>query len=1149
MTAAPATILIVDDEIRNCRLLEALLHPEGYLTLVAANGEEALAAVALHAPDLVLLDIMMPGMDGYQVASSLKANPATANIPVIMVTAQSDRDTRLAGLNAGAEEFLTKPVDRAELWIRVRNLLRLKAYSDLLQNHNVILEQQVHARTIDLQRFRTAMDATADAIVLVNRSTMRYVEFNARACAILGYTREEMFELGPVAVVGQERIMLERIYDAVIAAGGATLSAEGLLRRKDGSQLQVEVRRHAQRAGADWIIVGVVRDITERKQAEQRLRELAAQRDSEAARQAGILAALPANIALLDIHGTIITVNQAWERFGSANAQHRPGYAIGVNYLEICDQARGDDASEARQVAAGIRSVLVGEAQRFSIEYSCHSSTEQRWFLMTVNPLAGDPPNGAVVAHFDITARVQAEQGLRESDRRFSGLLQNIQLASVMLDRQARITYCNDYLLRLSGWRLEEIIGRNWIELFRPASEGDRKDFFIKLLADQPEAWHGDNQIFTRSGERRLMRWNNSVLRSAAGEVIGTASIGEDITERKKAEDRIVHLNRVHAVLSGINSLIVRVLDREELFREACRIAVEDGLLSLAWLGIVDRRAMELKVVASHDTTEGYVKLMSLGLSQSAPGGLGMAGRAVFERKAVIANDIETDSGFPLKKEALARGFRSMVVLPLMDTAGVIGVLALYADTIDFFDQEEMKLLLELAGDISFAIDHLEKTERIDYLARYDTLTGLANRSLFQQRVAQYIEAAAAQDHRLAVLVIDIERFKLVNETLGRSAGDLLLLQVAGRLVSKPVNQDLFARVGPDQFAMVLPAMQSAQGLARRIERLLEEHFGPRFTVGDAELKIAVRAGVALYPNDGGDAETLLANADAALKKAKAGGEQFLFYTHQMTEQATGRLNLENQLRRALEREEFVLYYQPKLNLATRRIDGVEALIRWNSTDQGLVPPMQFIPLMEQTGLILEVGAWALRRAVLDYQTMVQLGTPLRVAVNVSPLQLKRRNFVDMITQAIRGGATPTGIDLEITEGVMMEDIEGNIAKLKAVRALGLNIAIDDFGTGYSSLGYLARLPVDSLKIDRSFIISMLEEANTMTLVSTIISLAHSLNLKVIAEGVDAREQQTMLALLRCDQIQGYLICHPLPLLEMLTFAKKWASDAQPRPQ
>jgi diguanylate cyclase (GGDEF)-like protein/PAS domain S-box-containing protein len=274
MTTPTATILIVDDEIHNRKLLEALLKPEGYVTLSAANGEEALALIAQSAPDLILLDIMMPGMDGYQVASQLKANPATSNIPIIMVTALIDRSARLSGLNAGVEEFLTKPVDRAELWLRVRNLLRLKAFGDFLQNYNATLEQEVAARTVDLQRFRAAMDAIVDAVMLVNRSSMHFIEINATACDMLGYTREELFQMGPAQIAEATLEQLESVYDALIAGHRTNELTEIQVRRKDGSQLQVEMHQHAHRFGADWIIVGVLRDIAERKETEKQLHHL-----------------------------------------------------------------------------------------------------------------------------------------------------------------------------------------------------------------------------------------------------------------------------------------------------------------------------------------------------------------------------------------------------------------------------------------------------------------------------------------------------------------------------------------------------------------------------------------------------------------------------------------------------------------------------------------------------------------------------------------------------------------------------------------------------------------------------------------------------------------------------------------------------------
>jgi diguanylate cyclase (GGDEF)-like protein len=431
-------------------------------------------------------------------------------------------------------------------------------------------------------------------------------------------------------------------------------------------------------------------------------------------------------------------------------------------------------------------------------------------------------------------------------------------------------------------------------------------------------------------------------------------------------------------------------------------------------------------------------------------------------------------------------------------------------------------------------------TERLNYLAYYDLLTGLANRALFLQRLQQSVLAAAGAQRKFAVSIVDIERFKTINDGFGRQTGDRLLQQIAERFKSAGVDPARMARLGADHFAVATAEVQNEEAMARLTEESLSRLFDPLFRIGGLDLRISARVGIAMFPSDGKEAETLLRNAEAALEKAKVKGERYLFFTQEMTERIHEKLSLESKLRRALEKEEFVLHYQPKVDLEQRRIMGVEALIHWRSPELGLVPPLRFIPLLEETGLILQVGSWALKRASLDHRRWAEAGlTAPRIAVNVSPIQLRQRDFVAVVEQAISGGLAPTCIDLEITESLIMEDVQGNIEKLKAVRRLGVNIAIDDFGTGYSSLAYLAKLPVDTLKIDRSFILTMLNDAAGMTLVRTMISLAHSLRLKVVAEGVDAEEQAKVLRLLGCEQMQGDLFSKPLPLAQITAMLPK----------
>ncbi len=613
------------------------------------------------------------------------------------------------------------------------------------------------------------------------------------------------------------------------------------------------------------------------------------------------------------------------------------------------------------------------------------------------------------------------------------------------------------------------------------------------------------------------------------GEIAGNIAFALDHMEK---EEKVERLNRVHAVLSGINALIVRVRDRDELFQGACRIAVDAGKLRFAWIGVVDHEAMRLNPVAWAGEEHDFLAAVRsrLSLSESDSQARSLTAQAAAAKEALISNDIANDPRIRFKQEHAQQGVRSLAAFPLRVADRVLGVFALHAAEVGFFDADEVRLLSELAGDISFALEHIEKGEKLDYLANYDQLTGLANRTLLHERLEQFLNTAERQQHKLALLMLDIERFKAVNDAYGRQAGDALLKQVAERMVRSRGDPTRVARISADRFAFVLPRVRTDAELARRIEDRFDQFFGPPYSVAGTELRISAKIGIALFPGDAGDTETLLKNAESALKKAKQTGERYLFFAPEMTERVAEKLSLENKLRQALEREEFVLHYQPKVELDRRTIVGVEALIRWQSPELGLVPPAKFIPLLEETGLILEVGSWALTRAALDHRRWVEAGLkPPRVAVNVSAIQLRQRDFVSIVERAVMEGMAPVAIDLEITESLIMEDVEATIEKLKNVQALGIRMAIDDFGTGYSSLAYLSKLPVETVKIDRSFIISMLTDPDTATLVQTMITLAHSLKLTVVAEGVDAEEQAKVLRLLRCDQMQGYLFSKPLP--------------------
>jgi diguanylate cyclase (GGDEF)-like protein len=610
--------------------------------------------------------------------------------------------------------------------------------------------------------------------------------------------------------------------------------------------------------------------------------------------------------------------------------------------------------------------------------------------------------------------------------------------------------------------------------------------------------------------------------------------VSRDQTERKRAEEGLRHLNRLYAMVSGINASMVRVTDRAELFSRSCRTAVEHGEFEMAWIAVVDHNERRIVPVAWAGADEPAMAAIKAHFSSSKGTlqGETLAARAIREKAAVVSNDVQNDEDLVFGKMHAASGVRSLAVLPLIVSDNAIGVFALYTSKREFFDAAGLLLLTELAGNVAFAIDHIEKQERLDRLAYYDALTGLGNRQSFLDRVTQYMLNADADGYKLAVFLVDLERFKKLNDSLGRAAGDALLKQVADWLARNAGNVNLVARVDADHFAIVLPKVRYEAEVAKVLEKTVAAFLSHEFSLNDAVYRVAAKVGVAIFPDDGADADTLFKNAEAALKKAKLSRDRYLFYAQKMTETVAISLGIENRLRRALEREQFVLHYQPKVNLLTQKVTGAEALIRWNDPVSGLTAPGRFIPLLEEIGLIHDVGRWALRKAAEDYQRWRNNGLPaVRISVNVSPLQLRDRNFVAQIEEAVSVSAdAAAGLQLEITESLIMENVNHSIVSLLAIRALGVTIAIDDFGTGFSSLSYLAKLPVDTLKIDRSFVVDMVAGSGGFTLVSVIVNLAHALKLNTVAEGVETDEQLRHLRLLNCDEMQGFLFGAPVPV-------------------
>lgn len=732
-------------------------------------------------------------------------------------------------------------------------------------------------------------------------------------------------------------------------------------------------------------------------------------------------------------------------------------------------------------------------------------------------------------AHME-RSRLLAEQRLQESEQRFSSFMKHLPGAAFMKDSTGRYVFANESFAREFADGVDSVLGRT-----------------------DDELWPAERAAVLTRNDREVLRTGrivSGIEEVAQGEVTRywlvhkfpvpvpdrrktlLGGIALDFTQRRIAEQKVARLSRIHAVLSGINSAIVRIRSRRELFNEACRIAVEYGGFAMAWIGVAETGNAGCTPVAWRGDQHGYLAEVGA-LNDAAPDDPGITAQLLQGAECVVANDIARDPALLFKEQALNRGFKSMVALALRTDNELAGTLTLFAAELDYFDETELELLKELAGDISFALDYIGKEERLNYLAFYDNVTGLANRRLFGESLSQALAGARSDQRTISVILLDVDRFRIINDSLGRHSGDAVLKLVAGWLQRESPEPESVARISADCFGVAL--RDNRQGaLAHFLDRVCDTS-GITLRVDGRELIVTLTAGVSVYPDDGDSADALIRNAEAALKKAKASGDRCMLYAPQMNALLIERLSLEHRLRRAVEKEQFVLHYQPKIDMRSRRLCGFEALLRWNDPQQGLIPPGTFITVLEETGLMQVVGRWVLDKAAQASRRWSEMGFPRqRVAVNISAVQLRQRTFVRDIADIVDTfGERPCTLDLELTESILIEDLDANIGKLNEVRGLGVGIAIDDFGTGYSSLSYIARLPVDTLKIDRSFVADVGVSPQAVAIVSSIISLARNLDMEIVAEGVETEEQAHLLSLLKCNIMQGYLFAKPATVDEV----------------
>ncbi len=640
-------------------------------------------------------------------------------------------------------------------------------------------------------------------------------------------------------------------------------------------------------------------------------------------------------------------------------------------------------------------------------------------------------------------------------------------------------------------------------------------------------------------GSQRWLERHALAMIDDHGMISGFRGTDRDVTVRKRQEHRISRLNRAHMVLSSINTAVLRIRDRAELFQEVCRVAVTQGGYPAVGVLLVDPGTATARTVAVAGENSAYFRDFEVEMRPNAAEFSSLTEESLCTGAPVTCNDLTDASRHVYGREhSLRSGMRAISVWPLSVDGTVVGALYLYSTETGAFDDDETQVLGQVAGSLSFALQYFEKEGQAEYLTYFDPMTGLARRALFCERLARALSLEEPSCERESVaFVLDVERLGTINDRYGRHCGDRLLQLLAERLKGVVEDPTHLAYFGNGRFGLRVSGGTSGVAVAERARQDLKRLAASPLTVDGNEIRLSFRVGAARFPYDSPLADGLLQCAELAVKSAKTSRSRYVDYAADMNADLLHRMTVEQQLRRALEEQQFLLYYQPKVSIDTGEITGVEALLRWRDPEQGLRSPAEFIPVLEESGLILEVGEWVIRQAVADSLDWYERGLPsVPVAVNVSALQFRRDGFVDSLLAAAAPLATiGRRLDIELTESALMDNLESAAEALIRLRDAGIGIAIDDFGTGYSSLSRLLRVKLDYLKIDRSFISKLDSLATNHSIVATIIALARSFGLIAIAEGVETEAELQELRRLGCPQFQGYFAAKPMPARELRT--------------
>ena len=847
---------------------------------------------------------------------------------------------------------------------------------------------------------------------------------------------------------------------------------------------------------------------------ERELRAEIAQLQTQLLHHQAALGASAQGICVFDAEERMVLSNRRYaEIYRLAPEQIRPGMAL-REIVELRVAAGTYAAAAANEYLSFCTANNVGRQELiWTAELQDGRSIQMRH-----QPLPG---GGWVGTHEDVT-NIEAKHEAANERLSLQALIDKLPDNLWVKDINSRFVIANQVTAdRIGVASPQDLIGKTDLEL---------------LPHEIAQKFYDDEQRIVRTGEsltdmeeiawgiKQAISTTKVPLRNERNEIFGVAGISRDITERKLAETlragqaKILEMIAMSAPLDKVLEHTVHLLESQ----------LKGGVAAVL---LLDETGTKLMNGAAPSLPDAYTKAIEGALIGPK---MGPCGTAAYRRQTIIVTDVMTD---PLwedyRERGIEYGLRACWATPILSSQGaVIGVFVVYAKEPCEPTEAEMRLFDIATHTAGIAIERKLAEDRIQFMANHDALTGLPNRALLEDRLSQAILHARRDDRWVTALFTDIDNFKFVNDSLGHNAGDELLKTIAKRMSECIRATDTVVRLGGDEFVIVLSDQPKNADTISQTVRKLQAAISAPIRLEGHDVTVTVSIGIASYPDDGDDVDTLLANADAAMYRAKEiGRDNFQFYTPELNTKVHSKFLLQEELRAAVARSEFVLHYQPQVDLRSGSVFAVEALVRWNHPRLGLVPPLKFIPIAEESGLIVPIGDWVLNEACRQNKAWQDSGLPpMAVCINVSARQFKERNLVARVANAL----TQTGLDakyleIEVTESLIMQDLDLAIATMNDLQRLGVQLSIDDFGTGYSSLSALKTFPVTRLKIDKSFIDGLLANENDKAVTSAVISLGQKLNLRVIAEGVENDAQAALLRNINCDEMQGYLFSKPLP--------------------